>query len=392
MHPILKLYSSYVEYLFAHAIAGEHWNKSAPNRPLIREKITSTLLAKELEEATQKDGFLTYEEFLTISQFGKYGYYNTHTHHGMTNSFLRWPSPILSFLKQENIHHMLEFGCGDGKLAAEILALANQQHYPLTWTGIEVSLSSLQDAEKLFQKKQLPKDMYICTHNAENIVEKERTLLLFSYSLDSIPVQQFINTEDFSSFPTTVVGVTIRNGILQEIALSKEQLKKKSLDLKDGIFRTETKNVLDLSSWSLEKGQRLFLPTKGATIIADFVQKLPKDSFLLIIDEYYFPPLSFDKNHRALPKDLDKFMLNRETKHLSGEYKNAGKNLLYYPSFLKTYVSLLESCGCEIEDFGNEYKISAGFPIKQKKEFGACLAIIAKKTKPVEKQLVLAGY
>src|SRR6185437_13570321 len=84
-------------------------------------QIKNTQLAKELELACVKyQGILTYAEYLTIEQFGKYGYYATHITHGQTDVDTRWGTALARYCIENNFRTIIEFGCGTGELGAAI--------------------------------------------------------------------------------------------------------------------------------------------------------------------------------------------------------------------------------------------------------------------------------
>lgn len=338
-----KFLKSFLNYQIKHLLGGTsytNWQTSMTH--LYSSTITNKKLAKEIEIISRKRGFLTYEEFLALDQFGKYGYHNTHTHHGMTNAPQRWPEAVLKICQKNNLHQVVEFGSGDGKMGLSICELAEKENYPLSWSGIELLEDLQTQTRKLFSQKKLTKRLKQLTKTIEEIDFDKPCLFVCSYSLDNLLPHVLVNSLDTIAPANTVLGITMQNQTIQEIILTKEKEEEKNISLNDGIFTDSENGKWDTSSWLLRPMQRLYFPLAVLQILKKITQSIPKNSQLLIIDEFRVKesPYLF---HFGLPRDLDTF--TRDYTDFSNFYKTAGKNLLYFPLYLDSIKNVLEEWG-----------------------------------------------
>lgn len=130
-----KFILNYLQYLLSRLIAGrknyELWKKE--NYSLKTAKIKDKKLAKELEdEYSQKGGFLTFAEYLQIDQFGKNGYHANHALHGETNAHKHWAKAVVCLCLEKDFEKIVEFGPGEGKLALEVIKLAQKMAKEIT--------------------------------------------------------------------------------------------------------------------------------------------------------------------------------------------------------------------------------------------------------------------
>lgn len=389
MKRFFKYWTSYFSYQWHHLVAGQKWHTNPQQLTLLTTSVKNKKLAKDMEDACKKNGFLTYKEFLDISQFGSHGYYANNKYHGMTDSFVRWGEPIIKLCKENNIHQVIEFGCGDGKLGVTTIRAAKKADYEIFWTGIDIGQKEREKVKEYFTKEQVLERGYELASSIEEINVTKPCLAVFSYSLDSVSPDLFINTSNTKTYPDTMIGITVKNGVLQEILLTKDQLRKKGISITKGHFINQV--IFDLSSWQLFPNQRAFIPIEAFSVLLEFSKKLPKGSLLLILDEMQPKALPWDKSTLCSPKDLDRYDPYRiiDTKKLT---HTAGENLLYYPAFSSSYVSLLKSIGCTDIHYNSEHLV-ASKNLEQldtlPNERYLCYMILGKLTKKINSQLVI---
>lgn len=379
MFPSFKYLSSFLSYKIHSLVGGTNIKtlntelKTKKNRELTENtKIKNKKLARELETECRKKGYLTFAEFMQRSQFGNHGYYANHNYHGMTDTYLRWPKAIVELCKKEKINHIVEFGCGDGRLALETLKIANGKNIDLSYTGIEINEEEIKKAEEMFKREGIPKTLYEFIQsdgsrldNYElSTINNKPCLLLFSYSLDSIPPELFVNEE--------MIGIKVENGMLSECLMP----------LPPG----------GSASWRigyppLHPRQRIFLPVEALRVLDETVKKLPKKSVCIILDEFSPPPLSWSNQTQNMPKDLEKYDPARKVS-FSELYKNAGSQLLYFPAPVELFINVLKIRGLSVY-YDNERltpeNIYEGKDIPEApKEKSVCYAIIGIKKHRVE--------
>lgn len=335
------------------------WKKQ--NYSLRKVTLNNKKLALELEEACRKDGFLTFAEFAQIEQFGENGYHNHHFFHGMTTTYAEWGKTLTLVCNEQDISNVVEFGCGDAKLALSLLKTARKQDVNLSWNGIEINPKLQEKVLKKFEKEGFSKNNISIRSNVTNMKIQRKSLAPFSYSLDSVPPQILLNTTQPGNFPNSLIGIQVKNCILTEIILDNTLLAKKHLSLKNGIYRNEKGQEFNLRSWKLHPYQRAFIPLNAFSVLKTISDKLPSQSVIAIIDEVQPPPPIWETNHLAVPKNLN---ISKDCKNLETFYKQAGERLLYYTTYLETITSMLSQLGFSQV----EYDIEARLAKKLRKE------------------------
>lgn len=318
----------------------EDWKRDSLE--LQKVKIRNKKLAKELEKASANEaGILTYAEFLQTDQFGKNGYHDTHAYHGFTHTFKNWSKAIFTYISENNIHELLELGPGDGNLAYDLFELCEQNDYRLTWNTVEVG-----DAFRAALKTRFKQNLKYVGHivkNIEELPQLNNALIISSFCIDSIPPHLFINTDNSINSPTSILGISIADGIITECILSKEQLKEKNISLKDGIY-THNSISFDLSSWKLSPYQRAYIIVDGFELLIQACKKV-KNPTLLIIDEFRQTTKMLRTDHFLPPLHLNK--KNRYTFNPRKSYERSGELLLYYPIYLESLLSVLKGIGLD---------------------------------------------
>jgi len=300
----------------------------AKNFHLQKVQLPNSKLTKDLEKLCfEKGGTLTFGEFIAEEMCGKNGFYNTHHDFGKTIVNKVWPQAIFNFCQENSLNLIVEVGSGDGSLGKEVLKLSKKRKANLKWTGIEINRSLW----KKIQKNK-PQNFVLLKSAAE--LNLQKNLTIFAYSLDSMPNEVIVNN--------AMLGVKIANGILEEVLLSENDLKRRGILFKDGIFRTKN-YTFDFSAWILHKNQRAYIPINGFLVILDYVKKMKASSKILIIDEMKPSSHSASTYHLATPRILNSVTRDYET--LEAAYKNTGDNLWYFPMYLKPLAGFLKELG-----------------------------------------------
>ncbi|MBI2033030.1 MAG: hypothetical protein HYT10_01020 [Candidatus Levybacteria bacterium] len=356
---LLRLAQNYLEYKLSTLFAGKKYYEDwkIKNYHLRKAVIKNKLLAKELETACQKNGgILTYNEFIAIDQFGKNGYHATHGYHGITGSHKHWAQAVFKLAQKKGYSYIVEVGSADGSLAIDSITQALKSDYPLFWTCVEINASLQKETIKRFKQKNLTPYLKQTTTIIDNVRFSKPCIGIFSYTLDSIAPEILWNSKKGQHTPDTILGITVKNGLLEEIILTKKQLSEKGISLTNGIY-TDSKGIqFDIRSWNLYKGQRAYLSLPAFSLLASFIRKIPLGSMLLIIDEFRPPPAPWHTNHFLFPKDL--LMYKRECENIEKTYEYAGEQLFYFPSYLTTTEKLIQSLGCNVEQTDTEQKLA----------------------------------
>ncbi len=299
-------------------------------------QLPNTKLTKDLENlCQQRGGSLTFGEFIAQEMFGENGYYKTHSDFGKTNVSKVWPEAIIKLCQKYSLNSVVEVGTGDGALGKESLKLANKMNLVLKWAGIEINQS-------LWNKigKNQPKNFFLLESVRQ--LKPQKSLTIFPFSLDSMPNEVVVNTTSRKNLADAMLGIKIENGILAEIVLSANDLKRRGIIFQNGIFTTGYYSF-DFSSWALQSKQRAYLPINGFLAIIDYVKKMSNASELLIIDEVKpLPPLN-GAYHLGTPRILNSILRDFET--LEQAYKNTGNNLWYFPFYLNPMLGFLKEVG-----------------------------------------------
>ncbi len=341
-------------------------------------KLTNTLLAKDLEkQSTSHGGFLSFADYLTTEQYGMHGYHSHASHHGETGIHFRWPKALASLLAQHAIKDIIEFGPGDGSLAATTMREAHKLHLFPSWTGIEIN-SQLQEKIRKRFKKEKVKNSFQVVPSLKQVPFQNQKLVIFPYSLDSLAPEILINTTASIAFPNKLIGVTVQNSMLKEIPL--DQLSQLSL-AKGKVYTTEGLSF-DFSSWKLYPGQRIYAPIQAFSTLYSITKKVPKGSIIVIIDEFRPPPQPQERDHFGLLRDLHLF--KRDAFDLEKAYKTAGDNLWYHPFYFVDYYSFLNQLGFNQIIFDKEQKLArilAGDSWTTKNRFYLTYALITDSKK-----------
>lgn len=383
----IQYFISYLNYCYSHLAAGRRVTNYNKESLVKNVPIKNKLIAQELLQITGQDGFLTFSEYLHIDQFGKHGYHAKHKDFGKQPNQKKLGELIAQTAKEAGIENIIEFGPGDGTLAIEIVNAAKKQNHEIFWSGIEINAKLICKIEKSFEKNKLKKNLLNITDSVDKIDIAKKSLVIFSFSLDSVPPQMVINTKATVSHPTDIIGVTFNNDLVSEILLNKGQQKDKQLKLQNGVL-SSSHYSFDLSSWKLAPNQRACVPLQAAEIITTIVKKIPKKSLVIIYDEFNFLPYSIYGNHLNFPKDLKAYarvFLN--TRKL---YQQTGTCLLYYPTYINTYKELLHSLGCNLT---YQEKLPS-YRNRTNENLGKacfCTDILAIKTLDEKPSLILAG-
>lgn len=350
-------------------------------------------LAKDLETACKKNGgILTYAEYLAIEQFGPHGYHATHKDFGRTGTHEHWPKAILAICKKNGFKEVVEFGSGDATLGIEIAKIAQKGNFPLLWHGVEINKELQKQTIEGFKNHHLEKFFGKVVSKFADLNINKPCLVIFSYSLDSIPPEIFINTKQQRGFPDTIIGITVKNGVLTEQALTKSELHKKGFTIQDGIV-AKSGNNYDLRGWQLYPWQRAYISLESFAVFQDAVKHFKKDSVFLILDEFRPAPFAWEVGHRCTPKSL--YKAEHEQKNVNTYYKHAGENLFYYPQYLNTFNSYLNSVGFSSINFDIEQKMArvlcGDLWIPFKKTYFT-YAFLATKTQNVSPKIITVKY
>ena len=334
----------------------------AKNFSLQKVKLPNSKLSKDLEKlCREKGGVLTFGEFISEEMFGKNGFYNTHGEFGKTPVDSLWPKAIVNFCKENNLDSIVEVGSGDGALAKETLKMARKMKLNLKWMGIEIN-------EVLLKKLQKNKFQNFFAANSVQKLESQKSLTIFPYSLDSMPSEMIINN--------AILGIKIKDGILEEVLLSEKDLKQRDIRFKNNIFKAKN-YVFDFSTWQLHKNQRAYLPISGFLEIINYVKKMDKNSKILIIDEMKPAPKFIGNYHLGTPRILNSML--RDYENLELAYKNTGDNLWYFPMYIKPLMEFLKQLG--FTDIASDGEVKTATLLKGE-ELGqigpdSCRAVIA---------------
>ncbi len=392
-HTMFKYFKSYASHFFSLLIAGNKnyatWKEK--NYKLFSVTIKDGKIARELEvECEKKGGFLTYGEYLLIDQFGKNGYHATHPNtHGTTQTHLYWPKALIRLCQTQNLKNVIEVGPGDGRLAVELMKCAKNQAFPLIWNGIEVNSFLCKKIREAIKKNNLQNYFGTLSETLNPTQIKSPALYIFSYSLDSMPPEIFINTSDSLSFANTLLGISVKKGVLEEIVLTSRQLKRKGATLQNGIYKNKTGIIFNLRDIKLHPMQRLYFSVHAFSLLREYVEKAKKGSVFIVIDEFRFFTTSLRVNHLFLPRDLHTH--SRECEDVGKLYKESGKNLFYFTTYFHTFLHILQQLGFEGIKYDSDQKLSK--TITNERFFGSpkvplCYALITPpKTKEPQKTI-----
>lgn len=319
-------------------------------------QLPDTPLTKELEDVCRKKKRpLLYSEYLSLELYGKYGFHVNSRVHGETGVYRHWPKALRALCTAKDLHHIVEFGPGDGTLACETIHDAVKNNYNLSWSGVEINDILVKKIRQQFEKTGLSKQIRQITNSLEAIKTKPQSLYLFPYSLDSIPVEVFLNTTSSVSFPNALLGIRVENSMLHEEVLTPDVLPNYGISFTNGTFTDSSGVTFDLTSWKLFPYQRVYLPIHSFSLLARFSKKLHPTDYVLIIDEFSESILFVDTNHLSLPHDLYTYKKKQTIDQL---YKNMGKNCLYFPTYADTMYAFLHNLGFSSLHYDIEQKMA----------------------------------
>lgn len=344
MDTFTKFLLDYFQFKFSSLLGGiknyEAWK--AKNYQLKTVELKNSQLAKEIEaECKKKGGFLTYEEFLNIDQFGASGYHSTHNDHGMTATHKRWGKVIAKLCQQNKISQIIEFGPGNGNLARETLRESQKNNFNVKWCGVELNQDLGRELKINLEKHGFGSNIMELVPTLDKLKTSKKSIVVFSYSLDSVPLEIFLNTGVKKAYPDSLIGITVDKGILHEIILSSNNLRGKGIIFRKGIYQKNNGYRFDLNNWMLYPGQKAYVCLGAFSILASFASRFP-DSMFVIIDEVRPTSYPWETGHLCVPKDLHRYKRDID---IERGYREAGNNLLYYPTYFLTLYKLIHSLG-----------------------------------------------
>lgn len=338
---------------------GIDWYNTFQKRiPLITDiEIKNKLLAQNLEKACEeKDGILTYAEYLTVEQFGANGYYAVNKRHGQTDIDHRWGPAIAKYCKKSGHKTIIEFGCGTGELGVatckEYKQITNEK---LTWIGVEIDKKLHKKIYDNFRKNSLQNYIGAIVTTLDDIPNIQNALIVFPYSLDNIPPQVFLNMQNTSNKPDALLGISVKNGMLSEEIIPPNILHKKGITLADGLF-TQNDYTYKLTGWKLRKGQRLYLATDVFSTLYYSAKKF-KNATFIIIDELKNEQWNFGLANLGTPKSL--YEKNLPCDERIRYYREGSKHNLYYPMFNISLHKFLHMIGFRSIEYEIEQKLAA---------------------------------
>lgn len=359
MDAVFKYLINYSQYKLSRLVAGRKnydlWRSK--NFSLQIVPLKNKNLADELEDKCKKNGgFLTFSEYLTIDQYGENGYHIHTRLHGKTDVQNHWPKALVNLCVSSGYEEIIEVGCGDGELAVNTIKAARQADIKLTWSGVELNQDLHQTIRNRFAKEKLTPSLRTIQTSLKNISSRKKSLFLFSYVLDSIPPDIFVNTSTTQSYPNALVAIQVKSGVLKEVILPTEVLQKKKIFLNNGIVTSRGKSW-DIRTWQLFPGQRAYIPLAAVSLFEDYAKKAPKGSLFVVIDEFRAAEFFPTTNHLGLPKNL--LLYNRDCENIGDYYKNAGENLFYFPLYLPSFLKFLNTIGLSTLQYDIEKKLAA---------------------------------
>lgn len=367
----------------------EDWKKDSLDLQTVTLK--NKKLASELEEACRiKGGFLTYAEYLQIDQFGTYGYHAKHNYHGFTPAFQMWTDAVFTYLIKHKIHEVVEMGPGNANLAHNLFLLCEKHNFKFTWNAIEVSDTFRKKIIVKFSDKKFKKYLGKIVGKVEELPSFQKALVISSFCIDSIPPEIFINTSSKIAFPNAVIGVKIKDEVINEFILNEKQLKTKGMAMRNGHVNLNGTSF-DISAWMLAPMQRAYITISGFKTLIDVIEKVAEPT-VLVIDEVRTGTAILRADHILPPLYLN--IKNRYRFNPKRGYQRAGELLYYFPFYLDSLLSLLTSVGFKDIESDIEPKFAAKLshktwsPTKLYRLF-LCYAVIASDKKKSSQKITL---
>lgn len=322
-------------------------------------KISDRKLAEDLEATCAKqDGILTYSEYLNIVQYGNNGYSAVSHKDGRTDANKRWGKALAAYCLKNNYSSVVEFGCGSGELG---LTAAGEYKKStgkiLSWTGIEINRRHYEAIENNFKKSGLEDSLNLIVPSVDKINHYVKSVFVFSYSLDSIPPEIFLNTSTNTTYPDSVIGLKIENGVLHEELIPAEIQNKKGIFFQNGLFRSQNSQTFDLRSWNLRRGQRAYIPVNSYKVILQFIKRIANGSAIIVIDEFRNSPFRYEASPLGLPKSM--YEKDHDCIDITKYYKESGRHYLYFPNYFETFYKFLHFAGFKNIKFDIEQKSAA---------------------------------
>ena len=392
---IPKYLQGFIKFYLNHLIAGSKGEASRIHGyySLKTAVLKNKKLAAELEDACRKNsGALTFAEYLSIDQFGTHGYHTNSKYHGEQRSYEFWAEALVRHCVNNNISNIIDFGPGNGNLGIHALKYGNKIKKTFTWSGIEINKDLRKVIKEGFQKEKLIFQLKYLVSSLDKLPVNQKSATVFSYSLDNLSPEMLINTTRDISFPTAIMGVTISGNVLHETIFTNDQLRKKGVHLKNGIFTDNRGQSFDITAWKLKPLQRACIPLPAATILTSLTKRLVNGSSILIIDEFSSDPYYVYNKHLNIPKDLTAYY--RHFEDLNDLYRTSGDSLLYFPTYANAYLKILKSLGFSGIDIGFQDEIVnklAENKIKKPSK-GLCLAITGIKKRLIKSPVAIGSY
>lgn len=388
MDSVLRYYLSFLFSKFPKLIVGRNYKKWKEELYSLKSvRIKNSKLAKEIETVSRNNsGILTYSELLFVDQFGKNGFHATHHEHGITNTHKSWAKAIVKLCKEKGYKQVVEVGSGEGHLAIDSVKEAEKENFHLFWNCVEINKGLHGVIASKFRKEKLEENLSAIASSTLELKKNKKCLVIYSYVLDSIAPDIFINTTSSRKYPNAMLGMVIKDGILTEQVISSEVLKKKGISLTSGkiVYKGFS---FDLSSWKLFTGQRAYIPLSAFYQLAQAAYHFSSDSLFLIIDELRARPTPFEVRHLSVPRDLLGYMRDLEARK---GYRDAGKYLYYFPFYYHSLEGFLQSLGFKSIESEIEEKMAKDI-LKQewipKKTYFATYAFLCTKLQKTTKSL-----
>ena len=321
--------------------------------------LSDRLIAEELEALCDNEGgFITYPEFLHVTQHGPNGVHKKFKAHGQTHIEKRWGDSIALFAQQEGYLQVTEFGSGKGSLGIASVRSAVENGWNLQWKGIEIEPSLIAKTYDQFKRLGLSDNLLGVESSIDDVDLSQRNLLLFPYSLDSLSPHIFVR-KDPTSYGckfNSILGLVIKDGTLSEVFLDENDLATRGISFRDGIYEDSSGLSFNLSDWNaFYQGQKAFVPIEAFKLLHNVFSRLGEGSSVIFIDEYATNPM-----FRALGSiNPAKELWPERFPYDTPEYENAQNCVLYHPFSIDTLHNFVMGSGFEEIHSDNEERVAA---------------------------------